>query len=195
MPRRVTLMLLGVMFMACASHPPPTPGAHASPRFSTTLLAVEAPSSSLHERVILKVSSILRMDPPAKITIRYRTQKQMREWYAESASRECASHYPPGHPARIGCRVDPDNLNVFIFGRWVDHDDDPGHLEIVLWEGASVEVVVHEYLHWWAYNHTDPKGVINSHNIVDPLVRQILTHRAFTSWLETQEAAAPHSAS
>lgn len=137
-----------------------------------------------HRAVILKVADILKVSPP-RITIEYKTQEEMRQWLIDEMYKECARRTPSGI-ARLQCRVSQDDLNAFVFGRWVK-EDDPNHLHIVLWTGASIEVVVHESLHFFLHNTTEPAGMVNDHRIVNPMTMLIITSREFTKWLEDNE--------
>lgn len=138
---------------------------------------------SFHVKLIHQLSVMLNVTPPAKITIEYLTQKELQDEYKGMVFQGCWQ----GNVARVGyCANLVHSQRVYVHGVWVP-EKDPTHLHIKIHKDSGIDSLVHEFLHWYLWHLTKPPGVLNVHEVVNPLTDALLTSPELIAWFEKEQ--------
>ena len=143
------------------------------------VFALVSSSPDFNTRLIIKLSEILKTAPPTKIQVEILTQKEMQKEFQDYQMVSCMR----SAKSFRYCADSTRNSNAFILGLWVG-ESDPKFLHIKVYEKAGVEATVHEYVHWWLYHATEPKGVINTEEMTRLFTDLVLSSQVFIDWLE-----------
>lgn len=122
--------------------------------------------------IVVGLSILLGSPVPSKIDIEIVSQAKMQSIFKEDAMSRCMNGEPTAFPR---CSEYVQTLRVFVYGMWV-REKDPKHFHIRMSEGAGVNVLVHEYLHYWL-NSINP--LINNDATVEELTKSIMTSPEF----------------
>lgn len=139
---------------------------------------------SFDERLVIKLSEILKVEPPKRILVERLEQKELLDEYGDNVMSECMSgqmerfHYCAA-VARQAVK------GSFVHGFWIP-EDDPTFLHIKVYKRDGIEAVIHEYLHWYLHHSTNPEGLINNHGILTPMVNALLTSAELIEWLDKE---------
>lgn len=132
-----------------------------------------------HVRLIHKLSQILRVTPPTKIEIEVLSQEDLQNKFRGETFNTCMAGNPNNFQS---CSQYIRNLRTFIYGKW-EYEENPQHFHMLLYEGAGVDVVIHEFLHWWLHHQTDPPDLLNNEATVNLMVNAIISSPEFHKWL------------
>jgi len=164
--RRATLVILG-LFMVAQS--------------------IECQELTQDEKLFTKLSEMMKVTPPTKVTVEVVPIDHLIDWYKHFVFTQCLNGLPrdPFNFSFFFCGKQRENVNVIVFGRWVE-EKDPGHLHIQVIPDAGMQVKVHEYMHWVTHYRTDPVGITNSEQTVEHLTDLVLVSSEFQDWLGKQ---------
>lgn len=146
----------------------------------------EGQEKSFDERLIVKLSEILKVEPPKKILVERLEQKELLDHLADSVMSECMKF--GGGAERFHYCVEVARRSVqgsFVHGFWIQ-EDDPTFLHVKVYKRDGIEAVIHEYLHWYLHFSTKPEGTINNHTVLMPLVTTLLVSEELIKWLEKE---------
>lgn len=140
-----------------------------------------ASAQDFNSRLVQKLSEILNVPAPTKLTIELLPQKELLEMYRKLLIADCMKgQFTKFIPCSQSVKVE----GVFIHGYWVT-EKDKGHLHIQLHRNAGIDALVHEFCHWYLHNLSN--GFLNTHEVLEPLVTSLLVSPSFIEWLEKEQ--------
>jgi len=143
------------------------------------VLSTSYAQEDFNTRVIIKVSEMLNTEPPKRILVEVVSQDKLQEIYKAEQFRACfGGNFRNLEP----CADYVDSLEVFIHGTW-RKEDDPTYLHIYLYEKAGINVLIHEYFHWWLHYRTTPVGIVNNDTLAESMMKAIIVSPTFVRWL------------
>lgn len=157
----------------------------ALPYFSVQCYAQEA---EFNARLFVQLSHMLKTKPPTKVTVEIKSAEDLLEWYRTWLYQSCMNGRL-NDPMLINvtnCAREREFTSGFVYGRWIEDQNDPGHLHIQLVEHTAVRTRIHEYMHWYLHYSTVPHGLINREQIIEPLTVSVMTSPQFMEWLDDQ---------
>lgn len=143
------------------------------------LFSASFQAQDFNTRVVVKLSEMLKVPVPTKIEIEVVSQEKLQNDYRREQVAMCLHQTNGDFPY---CASYAQSLKLFIYGHW-EPQGDPTHLKIVLYERAGPDVLIHEFLHWWVHNSTEPKGILNNETNVEGMMKSILSSQEFVEWL------------
>ena len=136
-------------------------------------------------RLIHKLSQILNVTPPTKILVERLDQKELLGDLRGTILKNCMGGRPDlfQYCAEVARQY---TETAFVHGIWIE-EKDPTFLHIKLYKRSGIDALIHEYLHWYLNYKTRPHGVINTHEVLLPLVTTLLASNELQVWLEKEE--------
>ena len=151
----------------------------APPQGDTTMTLVEL------------LSAMYQIEPPANINIERVPMRDMIERYRDLKEVECRDYYRDPRSVFVNCIAGRPKLHeagVFVSGWFVPEGSSKDDMHIIVWKGGSMQTEIHEWLHWYYYNHRTPP-VFSNHENVYRETDIILASPRFLWWLMAREAA------
>lgn len=139
-------------------------------------------------RLFNKLSEVMQVDPPQKVTVDIVEPKKLIDWYRGWTFSQCTRGLP-FHPIVVSlCGKQSQSWNGFIYGRWIQ-EKDPTHLHIQIVgvngvAGAGIDTIIHEWVHWYLFYSTEPNGISNTEELTRLLTIQLLTSKEMVDWLD-----------
>ena len=132
-------------------------------------------------RLVVKLGEMLGVKP-SKVQVELLSQKKMLGDYKEAMFTACMMGIAERFPYCSQIKVE----GIFVQGIWVE-EKDPEFVHIRMYQRAGVDVLIHEFCHWYLHHSTRPKGIANTHGVVEALATSLLISDEFIAWLEKEE--------
>lgn len=136
-------------------------------------------------KLIVKLGEMMKVETPKTIRVERLSQKGMLSEYRDFVMADCMRVKGSQwfqycfEASRIALK------GSFVHGLWVQKKEQ-SDFHIRVYERSGIDVVVHEFLHWYLHYSTEPNGVVNNHSVLTPMVNAILTSEEFVNWLDKE---------
>jgi hypothetical protein len=160
------------------------------------VMPVNADEANFDTALFYKLSEMMKVEPPDTITVELASPLALLQWYKTQIFQRCMHGlvFDPFGLSVVSCNKQRETFVGIVYGRWIHDPDNPYHLHVEWLRHVSVETKVHEFMHWYLYNSTIPKGVVNSEEITEAMTGHVLVSEEFLGWLEKQEPQEEHEA-
>jgi len=136
-------------------------------------------AEDFNSKVVKQLSVMLGVPAPTSVNIELKTEAEMRDIFTGVMLNACMH----GDQTRFFlCRMQIPE--TFVHGYWLP-EKDKTKLHIFIYKRSGIDVLIHEYLHWYLSNVGD--GLLNTHEVLEPIATRLLISKQFTDWLAKEE--------